>query len=119
MTISKSTHLGQVAISKQAIATLAGNCAMQCYGVVGLASQNSHASDILKLLKQKSFAKGVEIIQDENKIDINIHLIFADGINISSTVGEIQKKIKYAIESAFNIEVDKINIIIQGIRVIK
>ncbi len=40
MPIYKSTEYGNIQISLEAIASLAGGTITECYGVVGMASQN-------------------------------------------------------------------------------
>lgn len=119
MGINIGTHLGQVQISKQAIATLAGTSATECYGVVGISSSKSSAEEFLKLLNKKSYSNGIVIRETGDKIELDLYLILAEGIKIAEIVTEVQKRVQYAIESTFNIEVVNVNINIQGIRVEK
>lgn len=41
MTLDVSTQYGQIEVSNEAIATIAGVAAMDCYGLVGMASPES------------------------------------------------------------------------------
>ena len=66
MTIYKSTPYGYINISTEAIATIAGNAAIECYGVVGLASKSSIRENIAELLKSDSYAKGVQVLNSKD-----------------------------------------------------
>ena len=46
MALSKRYRRGRVSISMNAVATIAGKAAMECYGVVGMASKKSLTDDI-------------------------------------------------------------------------
>ena len=57
MSISKSTQYGNIEISIDAIASLAGGVVTECYGVVGMASQKFLKDGIAELLKKENYAK--------------------------------------------------------------
>ena len=52
MAIERVTGLGNINISQEAIATLAGGVVSECYGVVGMASQKVFKDGIAELLKK-------------------------------------------------------------------
>ena len=52
MSISKSTEYGNINISLDAVASLAGGVVTECYGVVGMASQKFVKDGIAELLKK-------------------------------------------------------------------
>ena len=64
MSISKSTEFGNINISLDAIASLAGGVVTECYGVVGMASQKFVKDGIAELLKKENYSKGVVVRQD-------------------------------------------------------
>lgn len=57
MSISKSTEFGNINISLDAIASLAGGVVTECYGVVGMASQKFVKDGIAELLKRITIRK--------------------------------------------------------------
>ena len=59
MSISKSTQYGNIEISIDAIASLAGGVVTECYGVVGMASQKFLKDGIAELLKKENYAKAI------------------------------------------------------------
>ena len=59
MPINKSTEYGNISISLDAIASLAGGTITECYGVVGMSSQKVVRDGWAELLKKENYARGV------------------------------------------------------------
>ena len=57
MSISKSTEYGNINISLDAVASLAGGVVTECYGVVGMASQKFVKDGIAELLKKRELCE--------------------------------------------------------------
>ena len=64
------TDLGQVIIDEEVIATYAGINALECFGIVGMASVNVK-DGFAQLLKRDNVSKGVHIKVNDNKIYID------------------------------------------------
>ena len=74
---------------------------------------------LVKLLKKESLTHGIQVeISDENKLTINFHVIVAYGVNISTVSNNLVSTVKYKVESFTGMEVEKINIYVEGVRVI-
>ncbi|MFR9256454.1 MAG: Asp23/Gls24 family envelope stress response protein [Merdibacter sp.] len=73
MSISKSTEFGNINISLDAIASLAGGVVTECYGVVGMASQKFVKDGIAELLKKENYSKGVVVRQEENGLELDLY----------------------------------------------
>ena len=54
MSIERVTSYGNINISQEAIATLAGGVVSECYGVVGMASQKLVKDGWAELLKKEN-----------------------------------------------------------------
>ena len=65
MSIELQTKHGQIEISNDVIATIAGGAAVDCYGIVGMASKNQLKDGITEILRKENFSKGV-IVRQEN-----------------------------------------------------
>ena len=53
MPINKSTEYGNIEISLDAIANLAGGAITECYGIVGMASQKNIKGWLGRIIKKK------------------------------------------------------------------
>ena len=115
---SMSTDLGIITINPEVIAKYAGSVAVECFGVVGMAAVNMK-DGLVKLLKRESLTHGIQIeISDENSLTLNFHVIVAYGVNILSVSDNLMNNVKYKVEEFTGMTVDKINIFIEGVRVI-
>ena len=115
---SMSTDLGIITITPEVIAKYAGSVAVECFGVVGMAAVNMK-DGLVKLLKRESLTHGIQIeISDENSLTLNFHVIVAYGVNILSESDNLMNNVKYKVEEFTGMTVDKINIFVEGVRVI-
>ena len=115
---SMSTDLGIITIDPEVIAKYAGSVAVECFGIVGMAAV-SMKDGLVKLLKKESHKNGIQVgISDENKITLNFHVVVAYGVSISAVTDNLISNVKYKVEEFTGMSVDKINIYIEGVRVI-
>ena len=115
---SMSTDLGIITIDPEVIAKYAGSVAVECFGIVGMAAV-SMKDGLVKLLKKESLTKGIQVgISDENQITLNFHVVVAYGVSISAVTDNLISNVKYKVEEFTGMSVDKINIYIEGVRVI-
>ena len=115
---SMSTDLGIITIDPEVIAKYAGSVAVECFGIVGMAAV-SMKDGLVKLLKKESLTKEIQVgISDENKITLNFHVVVAYGVSISAVTDNLISNVKYKVEEFTGMSVDKINIYIEGVRVI-
>lgn len=114
MPVNKKTSIGTVKISEKAIANLAGLSINECYGIVDVTSQNIK-SNLKDLLNIKDFKKGIEVEYKNGSLIIDCYVVVAYGVKVSEVVIEAQKRVKYSVEKALNIDVTSTNIHVEGI----
>jgi len=115
MNIDKQTPFGGINISIQAIGNVAGNAAMECYGVLGL-SDRKDFKIIDNLLLKKDYYKGVFPHKEKEGYAVDLYIVVAYGIKITEIVSEVQKKVKYVLEKTFDVKFKAINVFVQGIK---
>ena len=115
---SLSTDLGTITVSSDVIAKYAGTVAVECFGIVGMAAVNMK-DGIYRLLKKENLTHGIQVtISEDNRIKIDFHVIVAFGVSISAVTENLISNVKYKVEEFTRMPVDKINIYIEGVRVI-
>lgn len=113
-----STDLGIITIDPEVIAKYAGSVAVECFGIVGMAAVNVK-DGLVRLLKKESLAHGIKVsLSEENHITLEFHVIVSYGVNISAVTDNLISNVKYKVEEFAGMPVDKINIFIEGVRVI-
>ena len=112
-----NTHMGNIAIDNEVIAQYAGSVATECFGVVGMAGINVK-DGLVKLLKKDSMTRGINVSIKNNKLTINFHIIVAYGVSILAVSDNLISNVKYKVEEFTGIEIEKVNIFVEGVRVI-
>lgn len=119
MSIKKETDLGNIKISVDAIATLAGGIVTESYGVVGMASQKLLKDGLAELLRKENYAKGIVVKETADKqLELDLYIIVGYGVKITEVVYEVQKKVKYVLEKTLEVKFKAVNVYVQGVRVI-
>ena len=116
LTVDTNNFYGNISISDDAIAVVAGYTALDCDGVVDLIS-TSFKDSISELLKKRSFGKGIKITSYENRIFIDVYCILKYGVSISAVAESMKKSIKYKVENFTGMIVDTVNVHVVGVRV--
>ena len=88
-----SNKMGEIQINPDVIALYAGTIAVECFGIVGMAAV-SMKDGLVKLLKRESLTHGLNVVINDNRISFDFHVIVT------------------------GMEVEKINIFVEGVRVI-
>ena len=103
-----NNKLGEIQIHPDVIAQCAGNAAVECFGIVGMAAVSM----------KDSLTRGVDVEIVDNRIRINFHVIVSYGVNISAVSENLMESVKYKVEAFTGMEVERINIFVEGVRVI-
>ena len=115
---SINTHLGKIAIGNEVISQSAGAVATECFGIVGMANV-SMKDGLVNLLKSDHMTKGINVVlSPSQKLTLDFHVIVAYGVNISTVADNLIDNVKYKVEEYTGIEIEKINIYVEGVRVI-
>ena len=102
-----NTQLGRIVIDTDVIATYAGSVAVECICNVGMPAV---------IMKE---GHGFYVSLDEvNMFTIDFHLIVAYGVSILTISENLMETVKYKVEEFTGMQIDKINIFVEGVRVI-
>lgn len=112
-----NNKLGEIQINPDIIAKYAGLTAVECFGIVGMASI-SMKDGLVRLLKRESLTQGITLVIENNHISLDFHVIVAYGVSILAVSDNLIENVKYKLEEFTGMAVDKINIYVEGVRVI-
>lgn len=111
-----TTEIGEIKIENEVIARYAGSAAVECFGVVGMAVVNVK-DGLVKLLKKDNITRGVSVSVKDDALTINLHIIVAYGVSISAVADNLISNVRYKVEEFTNMKVNKINVIVEGVRI--
>ncbi len=113
-----NTEMGKIVIDTDVIAKYAGTAAIECFGVVGMATVNVR-DGFAKLLGRGNLKRGVEVTIEGNMLDIELHIIVAYGVSISAVARNLIDTVKYKIEHFTGMKVADIIVSVEGVKVIE
>ena len=111
-----TTGLGLVTVNEEVILKVAGYAALECYGIVGMASKRT-TDGIVQLLGIENLARGVRVHMADDHVDVDLYIIVEYGISIVEVCKIIKSQVCYKIENMTGARVRRVNISVEGIRV--
>ena len=73
---------------------------------------------INQLLKKENLSQGVSVQEDNGKLLMEFHVIVAYGVSISAVSDNLIENVKYKVEAFTGIPVEKVNVFVEGVRLI-
>lgn len=111
------SEYGDILVDTDVIATYAGTVAVGCVGIVGMAGY-SMKDGLVHLLKRDSLKYGINVKFIDNKITLTIHCIIAYGVSILTVTENLIEAVQYRVEQFTGLKIDRIEVLVEGIRVI-
>ncbi|MCM3087382.1 Uncharacterized conserved protein YloU, alkaline shock protein (Asp23) family [Bhargavaea ginsengi] len=117
MSIGLKNEFGTIDISNDVIAQVAGGAAVECYGIVGMASRHQIRDGLTDILRKENFTRGVIVRSIGEDLHIDMYVIVGYGVKISEVAYQVQSKVKYTLSKQLGMTVSSVNIFVQGVRV--
>ncbi len=103
-----------IQISNDVVAVIAGVAVSEVPGVAGMAG--GFAGGITEVLSgKKNLAKGIKVEVTEIQAKIDVNIIVEYGSRIPDVAFEIQNRVKKAVESMTGLNVEEVNVHVQGV----
>lgn len=107
-------EVGNVKISVEVVSTIAGIATNEVNGVAGM--YGTFAGGIAEMLgAKKSPSKGVKVDMDGGTATIDLYIVVEYGVRIPELAWEIQENVKNNVETMTGLDVQKVNIHIEGV----
>jgi uncharacterized alkaline shock family protein YloU len=114
--MNENDQLGTIEISPMAIAAIASQAVLECYGIVGMASRN-RLNEWVEALSLSTTRRGVDVHVDGERIVVDLYVIVEYGTRISEVAREAMRHVKFNLEKILGIPVAKVNVHVQGLRI--
>jgi len=115
--MTDEAYLGKVEVSRLAIASLASEAVLGCYGVVGLAPANVLRDGLVEILQRDATHRGIEVHVRENGIALDLYVVVEYGTRISEVTHNIMEAVKFRLERALGMPIVEVNVHVQDLRV--
>ena len=111
----KVQYQGQIQVSPTAIASIANEAVLTCYGVVGTAARDV-VTGIANVLSRDS-KRGVAVRIQDGQITIDVYVIIEYGTRIAAVARSVMNVVKFSVERALGMPVAEVNVHVEGLRV--
>ena len=111
----KTHNRGRIEVAPAAIANIANQAVLSCYGVVGTADKDL-AIGIVNLLSPDS-KRGIEVHIKGDEIVIDVYIIVEYGTRIVAVARSVMNVVKFSVERALGIRVSAVNVHVEGLRI--
>ncbi len=109
---------GSINIANDVIADMAGFAALECYGIVGMASP-SLRDGVAQLLSRDKLRKGVLIKSDGQGVTVDLYVVAEYGTNLAEVAHNMSDRVKYVLTTNAEVKVISVDVHVQGIKVRK
>jgi uncharacterized alkaline shock family protein YloU len=106
---------GRIEVFPSAVGAIAAHAAMGCYGITGMAARGL-SDGVAQLLRRENADKGVEVVEVDGGLGIELFVIVQYGIRISEVAHNLQETVKFEVERSVNVPVAQVNVNVQGVR---
>jgi uncharacterized alkaline shock family protein YloU len=109
---------GEIHISNEVLADLAGFAALESYGIVGMASPTL-MDGVAQALSREKLRKGVIIAADDDGVRVDLYVIIEHGTNLTEVAHNLANRVKHVLTSNADVKVADVEVHVQDVRVRK
>src|SRR5258707_14770341 len=91
--LGRAQRWGRIEVFPTAVAAIAGHAATRCYGISGMAARGLR-DGFAELLRRENVDKGVDVVQADEGLVIDVYGIVQYGIRISEVAHNLQETVK-------------------------
>lgn len=114
--MAEDVRLGTIEVTPTAIAAIASEATMRCYGVVGMAGATLR-DGLAELLSREKHRHGAEIRLDKGQIVVDVYVILEHGVRISEVAHNIMESVSFVVQKTLGMPVSTVNVHVQGLRI--
>lgn len=113
---------GLVQISNDVLSDLSGYCALEVYGVVGMAAP-SLVEGVVQLLPAQKLRRGVRITTHEpdetgaSIVDVDLYVIIEYGTNLAEVSKNLAERVRYVLTSQASVTVGRVDVHVLDVKV--
>ena len=113
--IHESINIGEVHISDEVVAIIAGLAATEIEGVQSMAGNITN--ELVSKLGMKNLSKGVKVTISDDSVEVSRALNIKYGYEVPAVSKKVQDKVKSAIETMTGLTVTAVNIKIVSLNI--
>jgi uncharacterized alkaline shock family protein YloU len=104
---------GEITITTDAIAQLAGLTAAECYGVVGAQPKGGRLG---RLVSRDRPERGVEVVRTPDGLVITLRVVVEHGLNLAEVASTVRSHVGYEVSRLTGIPTVSVDVMIADVR---
>lgn len=104
---------GETTIADGVIAKIARYTALHTYGIVDM---RRTGMDVLRRLFRGSLRDGVEVELHDESIDIGLHVVIENGLNLKVVSSTLEEQVRFAVERITGVTVGQVRVRVEDVR---
>lgn len=109
--LARTTDLGRISVSSEAVAQIVGHVVAECYGVVGMAGRR-----FPRLPGRDRITDGIEVKSDGAGLAIDLHVVVEYGLKLAEVAAAVRSRVSYEVERQTGLSVAAIEVRIEDVR---
>jgi uncharacterized alkaline shock family protein YloU len=109
---SVASALGQITISSEAVAQIAGHAAAESYGVVGMVPRGR----VGKLLSRDRLTQGISVRRSDEGLVIELHVVVEYGLNLAEVAATVRSRVGYEVGRLTGLRVAAVEVHVDDVR---
>ena len=115
MAVNTHNAYGQISITDETVALVAGHAASECYGIVEMVPRKLTDS-LAELFQKRSHSRGVKVVTGGDRIYIDLFVMIKFGVSIKAVCESLKEAVKYHVEKFTGMIVDTVNVNVLGVK---
>jgi uncharacterized alkaline shock family protein YloU len=108
---TRTTALGRISVSGEAIAQIVGHVAAESYGIVGMAGRR-----FPRLPGRDRLTDGIDVHSRDGGLEIDLHVVVEYGLNLAEVASTIRTRVAYEVERQTGLPVASVEVRIEHAR---
>jgi uncharacterized alkaline shock family protein YloU len=104
---------GEITITSDAIAQLAGLTAAECYGVVGAQPKGGRLG---RLVSRDKPERGVEVVRTPDGLVITLRVVIEHGLNLAEVASTVRSHVGYEVTRLTGIPTASVDVVVADVR---
>ena len=109
--LAKTSQLGRISVSSDAVAQIVGHVAAESYGIVGMAGRR-----FPRLPGRDKLTDGIDVRPCKGGLEVDLHVVVEYGLNLAEVASTLRNRVAYEVERLTGLRVSAIEVHIEDVR---
>ncbi len=116
MPVTKENKNKKANVTIKDVQRVVASEALECYGVVGLASKQGLVGKIRSVISKHDYEEAVFAFLDRNNVSVSVYVDVSKGVKITEVLNEVQKRVRYVLTKTLHLKVKKVDVYAVNVR---